>query len=577
MNPAIGRLLAFGLWITAFAATAAEPVIEPCLEPAMLVHVRADGFPVREEIELCLASVDHRIFEEQAPSGVGGPLPLELRRDGSGAALRFKPEDGDPLTVELDPNVTERRVEGFPGGGALWVRLESRPLLEDPLSRPLAFRVVSLPVPDVVERIARVIDHRVEGKERLCDAKVSLDFLRSPLTVRGALSLLAFECDFRIDRSGSGVIRIDPASDRPWAELPPGPGERLVVELENALSRASGLTEVSRLLATAEGQLAGIDPDRIGPEWLALSRLAARHGPASERVSRINAALDLHGRLLPTDRGGLREHDRQTAELLSTRAEALIAAGRPAEALADYERAISLDAFEPELMGRAEALVAPAERAAWWRGQRDAADRLLDEVASGTDEYLVDRYDPDRHALVQAGAAHPIAVDALLAGRYGEAASAWSHVLFQRAERLGENHPRVRAARMEYALLVELSHSLARSPAGIPPPDPPLSVDRGSLDPDAPLLDRLLDRDLLDAELVAAIDAGLAAASTPQERARLAVLAAEVALTRDGATGLDTAIGHYRTALEAHTLDDFDRHLLVRRLGQLESWGADRQ
>lgn len=576
MNPAVGRPLAFGLWITALAATAAEPVIEPCLEPAMLVHVRADGFPVREEIELCRASLDTRIFEEQAPIGVGGPLPLELRRDGSGAALRFKPEDGDPLIVELDANGTELRVEGFPGGGALWVRLESKPLPEDPLSRTLAFRVVSLPVADVVERIARVIGHRIEGAERLCDAKVSLDFEKTPLSVRQALALLAFECDLRIDRSGEGVIRIDGNGHQPWAEPPPGPAERLLADLEDRLSAATGSAEATRLLAQADLQLAAIDPDRIGPEWLALTRLAARHGPPSERLSRIDAALDLHGRQLPTDRSGLREHDRQTAEMLSTRAEALIVAGRPAEALAAYERAISLDAFEPELMARAEALIAPAERAAWWQRQRGAADRLLDEVASGTDEYLVDRYDPERHAIVQARAAHSIAVDALLAGRYGEAAGAWSHVLFQRAERLGADHRRVRDAQLEYALLVELSHSLARSPAEIPLPDPPLSVDRGSPDPDAPLLDRLLDRDLLDAGLVAAIDARLAAAATPQERARLSVLAAEVALTRDGAAALDAAIGHYRTALGAHVPDDFDRHLLTERLGLLERWAADR-
>lgn len=576
MNPSTRRLLPLALWITTVALAAAEPVIEPCLEPAMLVHVRADGFPVREEIALCLESLDTRVHDQRALGGADSPVPVELRRKGSGAVLRFKPEDGDPLTVDLPANGSEQRVEGFPGGGALWVRLESRPLPEDPLSRPIALRFTSLPMADVVERIARATGQGIEGAERLCDSKVSFEFDRSPMTVRGALAMLAMECDLRLDRSGAGVIRVDEASDRPWTEPPPGPAERLLAELEDALSSPSGSVEAGTLLAVADAQLAAIDPDRIGPEWLALNRLAARHGPEWTRLSWIDAALDLHGRLLPTDRSGIVDHDRETAGLLAMRAEALVATGRAVDALADYDRAINLDAFEPELMARAEALVPPGERAAWWRDQVEVVNRLADEVAKGSDEQLLERYDFDRLEMVQVRAAHAIATDALLAGRYGEAARAWSLILFQRAERLGSEHRRVRDAQLEYALLVELSHTLARAPAEVPLPDPPLSASRESPDADAPLLDRLLDRDLLDDDLVEAIGARLSAASKPEERARLAVLAAEVGLTREGAAALDSALGHYRAALEAHSADDYARHLLVQRLGLLETWRAGR-
>lgn len=222
-------------------------------------------------------------------------------------------------------------------------------------------------------------------------------------------------------------------------------------------------------------------------------------------------------------------------------------------------------------MARADALLAPDQRPEWWRRRLDAADRLLDEVVDRAEEHSVDRYDSDRHDIVRIRASHAMAVEALLAGRHGDAGTASSHILFMREERLGQGHGRVRDAGLEYALLVEVSHSLARSPAETPLPDPPLSVGRETLGEDAPLLDRPLDRDLLDAELAAAIDARLSAAVSPSERARLAVLAAEIELTRHGAAGLATAIGHYRTAIDAHAKDDYDRNLLGLRLGRLES------
>jgi tetratricopeptide (TPR) repeat protein len=566
-------LLLVALPILTAAATAAEPMIEPCLEPMMIVHVRAEGFPVREEIALCLRSLDSTIFHQQAPRGSQRQLPVELRREETGAVVRFMPEGRDAVTVRLSANAPERRVEGLSSGGGLLVRLESRPLPEDPLTRTVSLDVEDLPIPDLVARLARTIDHRVEGADRLCDATMSLYFTHHPLPARGVLSLLADECKLRIDRSGDGVIRIDPDSDRPWAEVPPLPAQRLLAELASALAKARTPLEADLLLTQADIDLAALDPDRIGPEWLDLRLLRARHGPQADRPAQLEAALDLHSRLLPTDRGDLVDHDRQTAALLAERAESLVAAGRRSEALLDYERAIELDAFEPALMRRAEALVGQGERAAWWRRQRDAADRLLEEVAKSTDEDLIQRYDPERHALVHARAAHPIAVDALLAGRYRDASAAWIQMLFQRAERLGADHPRVRDARLEYALMVELSHLLARSPAESPLPDPPLSASREPIDEDT----SLLDRDLLDADLAAAVGARLAAASTPRERARLAVLAAEIALTREGAAGLETALGHYRTALEAHGEDDFDRHLLLRRFALLEEWRAARR
>lgn len=565
------HLLRVALAIPAAIANASEPVIEPCRDPPMVLHVRAEGFPLREEIALCLDVLDDWIFVEHAPAGLQARLPVELRREGAGAVARFLPDGYSATAVELAANAAERRVEGISPGAALLIRLESRPASEDPLARLISLRAESLPIPELVARLARAVDHRVEGAERLCGIEATMHFERVPLPVRGALSLLALECGLRVDRSGDGVIRIDPASDRPWAEGPPSAADRLFAELEQAGSTPAASARVSRLLAQAEAVLAELDPDRIGPEWLALAQFRARLGPASERLAWVDRAIDLHGRLLPMRMHERVGHDRQAGALRSARAEALLAGGRPAEALVEYERAIELDAFEPDLMARADALLAPDQRPEWWRRRLDAADRLLDEVVDRAEEHSVDRYDSDRHDIVRIRASHAMAVEALLAGRHGDAGTAWSHIPFMREERLGRDHRRVRDAGLEYALLVEVSHSLARSPAETPLPDPPLSVGRETLGEDAPLLDRLLDRDLLDAELAAAIDARLSAAVSPSERARLAVLAAEIELTRHGAAGLATAIGHYRTAIDAHAKDDYDRNLLGLRLGRLES------
>jgi tetratricopeptide (TPR) repeat protein len=558
-------------------AAQAEPVIEPCLEPMMVVHVRAEGFPLRDEIVLCGADLDTGIFRHQEPTGFPVGLPVEIRRQGDAVEARFKPENAGMVTVRLSANAPERRVDGFPSGGVLQLRLESKPLPEDVLARPMRFKVESVRIPELVALLARTVDHRVEGAERLCAGRMSLFFDQSPISVRTAMGLVALECELRLDRTGNGVIRIDPSSDRPMSE-PPAATEWLVLaDTDAALAKARTPAQVAEALAGGDARLAAVDPDRIGPEWLDLTLLRARHSVEPVRLAQLGVALELLERLLPMDTESIREHHRQLSALLAERATVLIATGRRTEALADYERAIVLDALEPALMQRAEELVDPSQRPAWWSAQLEVADRLRDDFIDATDVAAFVAFDADRDAIVRSRAAHVLATEAVLAGRYADAGAAWSPEVLRREEQLGADHRRVRDAKLETLLLVELTVPPARFPVEALLPDPPLTAGREPLADEASTLERLFDQDLLDADLAAAISARLELAATPEERARLAVLAAEVALLREGRSGLDVAIGHYRTALEAHVSDDFPRSLLRQRLELLEAWRAGRQ
>lgn len=572
----IGRLALSFAVATAASAAAEDSGIALCPEPLMVVHVRAEGFPLGEQIDVCGAAQERlEIFLSHAPAGFAPRLPVTVQRQDAGVAFRFTSSDGTTAQIVLDPNGREERLAGRTPGSALLVRLEVRPLPDDALDRPVRIAVSDVPVNELTRRLARAIDHRVEGIEASCDQTVSMHF--RAISIRSPLRLAADLCGLRVATPRRGVIALVPAGAAEPADPPLPASERLIVELDAALSRDPSPAAAAAALTAAEAGLAALDPDRIGPEWIALALRRARHGPPADRLAHYDAAVALNAQVPPTAAHEVLEHDRALASVLAERAEARLALGLRAEALADYERAITLDAFAPELLSRAEALVPPDRRVAWWQAQRAAADRFLEAYFDGT---VVPGHGEDfevRYRLVRALSRHAVAADAVLSGRYLDALREWLLAEVDREQHWGSDHPRAADAGSELELLRGLSLTLARFPPDAALPERPLETAREAPEADGSPLDRALDRDLFDADMRAAITGRLAAAASPEERARLAVLAAEVDLLRRGAVALDAAIGNYTAALTAHAGQLGERQLLKARIEFLESLRAPRR
>jgi hypothetical protein len=579
MNLRLLPAIVAALALAPVVANAGAPVIEPCLEPMTVLHLRSDGLPVRDESILCAAHGELNLFP--AFDFEHGQVPPTARFTvGADAATVTLALPGQaPATVRLVPNQAERVAGELPPGQPLRLRLEQKPWPADPFLRWLSVTAIAVPVRDLVEQSVRAAGLRIEGSEHLCVEPVTFRF-RLGVSLGALLAIATETCAARWERSQADVIRIDPASDLPLREPPAPAQDDVLAEAQAALAADASEQARAAALAAAAARLAAIDPDRIGPSWLQLAELEASTAQAAERVDALARAIDLQMRLPPTSDAERAGYDHRLGGLLADRADALLAQGRRAEALADLEHALGLLAFEPGLLDRAAGLVDEGHASAWWRQQVERVEAAQQAWFDGRGpEHR--HVDEARHRAILGRAARAIATEAVLAGRLKDAGDAWMEVAIARATDLGGGHRRTRDAHYEATLLLQLSiDPPARYPATAPILDPPLAADRQPAAAAAAQGAGFDETDLFDPALAQRIAQALAAATDPDARARLAVLAAEVALLRDGESALAAALGHYRSATEACAAGQcregsFTRALLLQRIAFLDQRATD--
>lgn len=565
--------LAQGAWLLLgpSAAMATEPVVERCAEPMSVLHLRSDGLPLRDERTLCAAQGEFSLFSA---------LDLHLSADAPMASYMLTADGAEvtlvlpghpPMKVSLASNQAEQIVGMFPADQPLRVRLEQKPWPADPLQRWLRVTAINVPVRSLVQRIAHALDLHIDGEEHLCAEPVTFHF-QVGIPAGSLLALAAEECAVHWQPSSDGSIRLAKVGEALPLEPPASPQDELVVETQAALMQATSPRARERLLTHAAAQLAMIDPDRIGPAWLQLALVTANHAPPAERADALTRAIDLHAHLLPRYHHERAEHERSAAALHSERADALLAQGQRAQALADLEYALDLLAFEPGILRRAAGLVDDDEAVTWWQRQLERTDAARTAWFTG-DSPEHRHIDEDRYRAIRTQAAHAITADHVHAERWQDALETWAEIAIARAIGLGDEHPRTRAAAHEARLLSKLSlDPLALYPADAPIPSPPLAMVRQGSEAATGLGD---DIDLFDAALAQRIADRHDDATDPVERARLAVLVAEVGLLREGIAALDAALDRYRSAEQSCRADQcregsFTKQLLDQRIAFLE-------